>query len=162
MCGKERGGLESADPRLFAGATFVLTPTERTTKAALALASELVAAVEARPVVLDAEQHDRAVAVISHLPYLLAAALTHTKERFAAQDPVVENLAASGFRDTTRLAASEPDMMLDIVLTNAEAVRASLRLFGQQLIIMRELLDRPDDLKAWMQEAQAARRKMFR
>jgi prephenate dehydrogenase len=96
------------------------------------------------------------------MPYLLAAALAHTKERYGAQDSLVEALAASGFRDTSRLAASEPDMMLDILLTNAEAVRASLRLFAQQLITMRELLDRPDDLRAWMHEAQAARRKTFR
>jgi prephenate dehydrogenase len=162
MCGKERGGLESAEEGLFAGARFVLTPTRRTTNEALALASELASAVGARPFVLDADRHDRAAALISHMPYLLAATLVHTERKTAEKDAVAEALAASGFRDTTRLAAGESEMMVDILLTNTEAVRASLRLFGEQLAAMQELLERPEELRAWMLAAQAARRRMFR
>ena len=161
MCGKEVGGLESADGTLFRGATFVLTPTLRTTDEALRLARELVAAVGAGAVVLGAEQHDRAVAVISHLPYLLASALVQTEAQASECDPITGTLAASGFRDTSRLAASQTEMMLDILLTNRQGVEATLDLFEGQLGRARALLADFDGLKEWMEAAQKRRREMF-
>ena len=161
MCGKERGGLEHAHPMLFTEATFVLTPTTRTTDEALALASEVASAIGARPLVLDAEHHDRAVALISHLPYALAAALVHTASEAGQEDPIINDLAASGFRDTTRLAASEVEMMLDILLTNSEAVRSSLDLFQTKLDTLRDLLDQPFALKEWIVQAQTGRKEIF-
>lgn len=161
MCGKEVGGLESAEAALFRGATFVLTPTLRTTDEALRLARELVAAVGARAVVLEAEQHDRAVAVISHLPYLLASALVQTEAQASECDPITGTLASSGFRDTSRLAASQTEMMLDILLTNRQGVEEALDLFEAQLGRARALLADLDGLKEWMIEAQKRRREMF-
>lgn len=161
MCGKEVGGLESADATLFMGATFVLTPTLRTTQEALALAREMVAAVGARAVVLEAEQHDRAVAVISHLPYLLASALVQTEAQASERDPMTGTLASSGFRDTSRLAASQTEMMLDILLTNRPGVEEALDLFEEQLGKARALLADPDGLKKWMETARTRRREMF-
>jgi prephenate dehydrogenase len=161
MCGKEVGGLESADATLFRGATFALTPTARTTDDAMLRAYELAEAVGARPLVLDAERHDRAVAMISHLPYLLASALVQAEAQASAADPVVRDLAASGFRDTSRLAATQADMMLDILLTNKEAVESSLDAFERELTEVRSLLDEPERLQSWMAEAQQRRREMF-
>ncbi len=166
MCGKETGGLDSADPALFEGAAFVLVPTARTTPGALALASTLVEAVGARPVVMDAHSHDRAVAVVSHLPYVLACALVHAQMHAAGEDRAADLLPAGGFRDTTRLAASEVDMMLDILLTNRPAIEQALDLFTAQLAQVRALLGEPepepDGLLAWMERAQTRRRGMFR
>ncbi len=162
MCGKETGGLESADPSLFRGCTFVLSPTLRTTPEALALAHDLVGALEARPLVLDADRHDRDVAAISHLPYLLAVSLMHTGQQLAEQDPVLSDLAAGGFRDTTRLAASQVDMMLHILLTNHDAILPTLDLFERNLAHLRELLNDPPALEHWMQRAQDARRGMLK
>ncbi|MEO8287410.1 MAG: prephenate dehydrogenase, partial [Chloroflexota bacterium] len=162
MCGKETGGLESADANLYRGATFVLMPTERTTDAAMLLAHEMVEAIGAVPLVMDAERHDRAVASVSHLPYLLAASLMHVGIEAEATDVATGRLAASGFRDTTRLAASSLDMMLDTLLTNREPLLAALDIFEEKIAQVRGLLDDPVGLKAWMAEAQCRRREMFR
>ena len=162
MCGKEVGGLSNAEAALYRGATFVLTPTKRTTGEALSLVQELIEGVGAHPLVLDAAQHDRAAALISHLPYLLAASLVHAEARAAEADPVTDQLAASGFRDTTRVAASERDMILDTLLTNREAIQASLDAFERQLEEARNLLADPGALSAWVEQAQQKRRGMFR
>jgi prephenate dehydrogenase len=161
MCGKEVGGLENADAQLFRGATFVLTPTLRTTKETLALAREVVAAVGAREVMLEPEQHDGAAAVISHLPYLLASALVQAEAQASEREPVTGRLASSGFRDTSRLAGSQTEMMLDILLTNRKGIELALDLFEEQLGRVRDLLDDPAGLKEWMTEAQKRRREMF-
>lgn len=161
MCGREVGGLESADPLLFIDSTFVLTPTARSTHDAITLAVDMVHAVGARPLVLDAAQHDQAVAVISHLPYLLASTLMHTEAQASAELPVVHDLASSGFRDTTRLAASQLEMMLDILLTNGAAIESALDRFEQTLAEARGLLRDPARLQCWMAEAQSRRREMF-
>lgn len=162
MCGKETGGLESADANLFRGATFVLTPTARTTSDAMLLSHELVNATGATPFVLDAERHDRGVATISHLPYLLAASLMHVETEANAQDDATGRLASSGFRDTSRLAASSLDMMLDILLTNREPITSALDQFGAQIAEVRGMLDDPMRLRDWMAEARCNRMEMFR
>jgi len=122
MCGKEVSGLEHADSALFHMARFVLCRTERTTPEAWKIARELVEAVGAQVMEMDAVQHDRVAAGTSHLPYLLSAALTLTTGMHAAHDEMVWMLAASGFRDTSRLAGSDPAMMRDILLSNRDEV----------------------------------------
>jgi prephenate dehydrogenase len=126
MCGKEVSGIEAADPALYRGHTFVLTPLPRTSEAALAQGHALVEAAGGRPLILPPERHDRLVAAVSHLPYLLACGLVGTAEAMASADPLVWDVAASGFRDTSRLAASDVTMMLDILLTNREPVLEAL------------------------------------
>jgi prephenate dehydrogenase len=127
MCGKETSGFESSEASLYRNAVFVLTPLGRTSPQTLALAESLATAVEACPLVLDAARHDRIVAAVSHLPFALAAALMATAEELARTDDQVFALAASGFRDTSRLAACDVTMMLDILLTNRENVADLLR-----------------------------------
>ncbi|MDW8316422.1 MAG: prephenate dehydrogenase [Anaerolineae bacterium] len=122
MCGKETSGLDVAEARLYEGAPFVLTPLPRTAPWALDLARSLVVAVGARPIEMGAERHDRLVAAISHLPYVLSLALFAAVEDVAAEDEMVWQLAAGGFRSTTRLAGSDVTMMLDILLTNRDNV----------------------------------------
>jgi prephenate dehydrogenase len=133
MCGREVSGIAAADPTLYRGHIFVLAPLPRTSQAALALGRALVEAVGARPLVLDPDRHDRLVATASHLPYLLACALVGAAETAASTDPAVWEVAASGFRDTSRLAASDVTMMLDILLTNREAVVEALGTCDAQL-----------------------------
>ncbi len=161
MCGKEVGGLEHADTTLFVDKVFVLTSTARTDDAGMSLSRELVEAIGARPVLMGPAQHDRAVAYVSHLPYLLAAALVRTEKEAAACDPTLDRLAASGFRDTSRLAASEVPMMRDILLTNRQAVEDALTSFERQLGTIRGLLDDEATLEEWMLDAQRERRAMF-
>jgi prephenate dehydrogenase len=127
MCGKERSGLSVAEPTLFRDKVFVLTPLARTTPQTVALGLALVQAVEARALLLDAERHDRLVAAISHLPALLAVTLVRAAEALAAEDALAWTLAASGFKDTSRLAAGDVTMLLDILATNRAPVLAALR-----------------------------------
>jgi prephenate dehydrogenase len=89
MCGKETAGFEAAECGLYRNATWVLSPLPRTSPEALALAAELAQAVGARPVVLEAARHDRLVASISHLPFLVASALTAAVAEVGADDPLV-------------------------------------------------------------------------
>jgi prephenate dehydrogenase len=133
MCGKETSGLEAADAALYKDKTFVLCPLPRTRASSLATGLALIAAVGARPLMLDPARHDRLAAAISHVPYLASAALVQVVAQVGATDDQVWQVAASGFRDTSRLAGSDPAMMLDILLTNVPAVRAALAALRTQL-----------------------------
>jgi prephenate dehydrogenase len=145
MCGKEVSGIAAAEPTLYQGHSFVLTPLLRTSETALALGRALVEAVGARPLVLDPHRHDRLVAAVSHLPYLLACALVGAAETTADADPTVWDVAASGFRDTSRLAASDVTMMLDILLTNRAAVLEALNVCSVQLRYLSYLVEAGDE-----------------
>ncbi len=100
-------------------------------------------AVGSYVVTLDPQAHDRAVAAISHLPYLAAAGLVNALS--AGNDPLAWALAASGFRDTTRVAASDVQMMLDILMTNRAAVLDWLRFYGQEIAGLRDALAAGDE-----------------
>jgi prephenate dehydrogenase len=145
MCGKEVSGIEAADTALYRGHTFVLTPLPRTSEATLALGRALVQAIGGRPLILSPERHDRLVAAISHLPYLLACALVGTADATGSTDPLVWDVAASGFRDTSRLAASDVTMMLDILLTNREPVLEALETCDRQLHHLIRLIGSTDE-----------------
>ena len=140
MCGKETAGLTAAEAGLYAGCTFVLCPLPRTAPAALALARELVTFIQARALVLDPVRHDRLVAAISHLPYLGASALVAHVMAVANDDPAVWDVAASGFRDSSRVAASDVKMMTDILFTNRPAVLDAIDAFIAHLTTLRTMM----------------------
>ncbi len=164
MCGKEATGLSVAEPTLYEGAPWVLVPLPRTSPGALTLARELAVAVGARPLTLDADRHDRLVAAISHLPYTLAVALVLAAAKIGDEDDMVWELAASGFRDTSRLAASDVTMMLDILLTNRAAVGDALRRASDQLQRLADLVTAGDEegLRTTLTAAHVRRAPMFR
>jgi prephenate dehydrogenase len=148
MCGKEVAGLDVAEATLYQGATWPITPLERTDPAATAGVREMVLAVGGRPVMLEADRHDRLVAAISHLPYLLAVALVGVADEIANVDDLVWALAASGFRDTSRLAASDLSMMLDILATNRRYVAALAVRFHRRLGQLITALEAGDEAEA--------------
>ncbi|MBC7544316.1 MAG: prephenate dehydrogenase/arogenate dehydrogenase family protein [Candidatus Sericytochromatia bacterium] len=121
MAGSEKIGLDGADADLFQNAVWVLTATANTDPAALTTLETLLPRIGARVVRVPAPEHDAAVAMISHLPYLLACALVETAQRQPDQ-ATLRLLAASGFRDTTRLALSNPILGRDMCLTNGAAI----------------------------------------
>ena len=108
-------------------------------------ATELALAVGGRPLLLEPERHDRLVASISHLPFLVASALTAAVAEVGDQDPTVWSVAAGGFRDTSRVAASDTQMFLDILLTNRTAVLAQLERFQADLGALHRLLESSDE-----------------
>ena len=163
MCGKEHAGFDAADANLFRNATFVLTPLARTSPQTLALAQSLVEIVGARPLILDAERHDKIVAEISHLPYVIATALMQTASEHANADDLTFTLAASGFRDTSRLAASDTAMTLDILMTNRDNVASAIRASARNLDTLADSIERGDELMLQMilQNVAEKRRALF-
>lgn len=131
MSGKTASGLANASADLFRNKPFVLTPPGHTSVRALAIAYELVERVGGRLLVMSAEHHDQLAALISHLPYAAAVALVRTV--LAAGDDQAWEMASSGFRDSTRLAASDLDMMVDILTTNRGPVLRALAGYREQL-----------------------------
>jgi prephenate dehydrogenase len=161
MCGKEVAGLVYADSHLFQDKVFVLSPVDRTTSRALNLAQAVVAAIGARPLTLPAARHDRLAAASSHLPYAAAVALVRAAE--SLDDDQVWELAASGFRDTSRLAASDVAMMTDILLTNRAAILDALVRAQSELGALAGLLESDDAgaLSEFLSAAATRRRKLF-
>lgn len=145
MTGKEHSGIEASDAELYVGRPFVLCANRRTTPAARLRALTLVDALGAVPIEMEAEHHDRVVAAISHLPYLLSAALVATIAREGETDDAVWQLAAGGFRDMSRLAGSDVKMMGDILSTNTQAVATLLAMFRMQLAQIEAMLISHDD-----------------
>ncbi len=141
MTGKETSGFDSAEAGLFANALWVLTPLPQTCPKAVVLFSQLVGAVGAHPLTLEAAKHDRMVSAISHLPFLVSSALVHTVAQVSKREPEVWELAAGGFRDMSRVAASEVSMFLDILMTNRRNIGQHLDLFMQEIVHLRQLLD---------------------
>ncbi len=116
MCGKTDSGMAYADATIFQGAPFALTPLPRTSERARRLGEELVQAVGAKALWLDAHLHDRWVASTSHIPYLIAIALA------LATPPDAAPLVGPGYRSSARVAASSVIMMQDILMTNQDPI----------------------------------------
>jgi prephenate dehydrogenase len=115
MAGKERSGPLAATADLFEGRPWVLTPTRDTDTEVLNLALELVALCRAVPVVMDADAHDRAVALVSHTPQLISSMVA---ARLEDADDTAVRLCGQGIRDVTRIAASDPRMWVEILSAN--------------------------------------------
>jgi prephenate dehydrogenase len=159
MAGSERAGYAVARVDLYQGATVVLTPTETTDAAAAKSIAEFWSALGARVVALDPATHDRAVAAISHLPHVAAWALV---DAVVAVEPDALQIAARGFKDTTRIAASDPDVWREILVDNREAVQASLRAFRQALDDLEALVVSGDGvaLTAYLARMKATRERL--
>lgn len=146
MAGKERAGVAAADPELLKGAIYCLTTARSTPQPALDAVEALVRAVGAKPYYIDAEEHDAYVAGISHLPLLLSVGLMEVTSASPAWKEL-SPLAATGFRDVSRLASGDPEMHRDILLTN----RAGLTRWINDMVGF--LLDTRDSLEAGDSEA---------
>ena len=141
MAGKEQRGAAASEADLFQGATWVLTP-EDPGDLSTAAAKDLVHWIKrigAHPVVLDPEEHDRVVALTSHLAQLASTALASTvAERLAPPERLL--VAGPGLADMTRLALSSYDLWRDILATNSEAIERALAAYIQKLEHVRENL----------------------
>ena len=159
LAGSEQAGYRVARADLFRGATVVVTPTEATELAALKKTTEFWEALGARVTSLDPETHDRTVAAISHLPHLIACALVDGAGRV---EPAALELAARGFRDTTRIAAGDPDVWTEIFLANRDALSASVEAFREALADLQRVIDAGgvDALRAELARIKATREQL--
>lgn len=160
MAGSERSGVEAARADLFTEATWALTPTAATNPDALQTVRRLAQAVGARTIVLDPDSHDRAVAVTSHLPHVLAYALAALAGAESGTNPHLFDLAAGSFASATRVAGSSPELWREIALSNREALLAAVRAYRLSLAEAEAILEsgNPDALLALFQKGHAARR----
>lgn len=159
IAGTERSGAVAAQAGLFTGKRLIICPHEGQDASALARVEALWQAVGARVAHMDAAAHDAAFAAVSHLPQLLAYAYMR-QMAIATESEEWLRLAGSGFRDFSRLAASEPAMWADIALANRENLLALLDGQQQQLARLRECLAQEDGagLREMFAEASTARR----
>lgn len=138
MAGSENNGLGAAQAGLFRGAPCLITPEEDSREEDVRRVEDFWRALGAAPSCVDAAQHDRIVARVSHLPHLAAALVTIAALR---DEPGVAEFAAGGLRDTTRVAAGDPGMWCEIVTQNREAILPALtdlhRITGELLEVIR-------------------------
>ena len=162
MAGSEQVGLRGADPDLFEGAVWVLTPTANTDLAAFESLQGVLSELGADVLVLSAPDHDRLVVVVSHVPHLVAATLMNAATSGAEADGSLLRLAAGGFRDMTRVAAGHPGIWPDICSENAGPIVDALDALITELAVMRERVANNDrtGLFASLQAASAARRNL--
>jgi prephenate dehydrogenase len=162
MAGSEQVGLHGAAPDLFEGAVWVLTPTSATDLDAFTRLQGVVAELDADVLVLTPEDHDRLVAVVSHVPHLVAATLMNAATEGAEHDRALLRLAAGGFRDMTRVAAGHPGIWPDICSENAGPIVAALDALVHELSLMRDRVAGNDRSSIFgvLQSASLARRNL--
>lgn len=156
MAGSERQGVSHSDPYLFQNAVYALTPP--ITRDSVGRVREesvddnpgmqcllsLVRAIGAIPLVIKPEEHDWIVAAVSHLPHMVAVSLVQAVAEEARINNKMLELAAGGFRDTTRVASGAADVWTDICLTNGPAIVRMLERFEEHLSRLKELIARAD------------------
>lgn len=160
MAGSELRGLAGARDDLFNGCTWVLTPTAVTTPEVYGRLHGILRDIGANVVAVSPRDHDRLVAIASHVPHLLAGALMNEASRVAEQDAVLLQLAAGGFRDMTRIAAGDPTIWPDVLFENRDAVVNSLAALESRIHDLRAVIDARDidQLTSLLDDAARARR----
>ena len=158
IAGREVSGVEHADANLYNGRQVILTPIERTFTMQLQKAVDVWTALGCDVVQMSPQAHDAAYAAVSHLPHLLAFALMNSiEDQPYGMDYL--SLAGPGFRDFTRIAASEPKMWRDILLANKEELLAQSKAFQQALQSLEKLISsgHGDALENLIQQASQTR-----
>ncbi|MEI6591028.1 MAG: prephenate dehydrogenase, partial [Actinomycetes bacterium] len=140
MAGRERGGAISGRADLFVGRPWVVVPSQHSSSMAVSRVENLALDLEATPLNLGAAEHDRAVALVSHLPQLVSSLLA---ARLLEANGADVNLAGQGLRDTTRIAASDPKLWVQILGANAAPVAELLKQLGQDLAETVAALEQP-------------------
>ena len=159
MTGKEISGLDGAEAELFNGCIYCLTPKSNASSEAVQSMTRLVRLIGANPVFIDPAEHDHFVAAVSHLPILLSAALVSATANNPSW-PEMSKLAATGYRDLSRLALGNPEMNRDICLTNQVNIVNWMDQYIEELKKYRRLISEGgEELMEAFLRAQEARRK---
>ena len=156
MAGSEVNGIDGARNDLFQGAYWILCPNEDTPPDHIPALHELITGLGARMITIPREQHDKAVAVVSHVPHFVASSLVTLADRASDDQQAIMRLAAGGFKDTTRIAAGSPSLWCGIAFDNAEQVKAGIQDMCGILSSFSEALDTGDREKLTALLAQAA------
>lgn len=133
MAGTENSGYSASFSHLFENAFYILSPGKSTSEKALNCMVSLVKAIGAIPVIIDADEHDKATACISHVPHIIASALVNMVKNLDSNEGQMQMLAAGGFKDITRIASSSPEMWENIILSNKYRINEILDYFIKTL-----------------------------
>ena len=157
MAGREDSGIEAADVGLFDGCTYCLVLGERTSPESLQWMTDFVQGIGARPLVINPSEHDEFVAGVSHLPFFVAAALVSATSGSSGWSQMSQ-LAAGGYRDTTRLASQNPQLGRDMCVTNQKNILWWIDNFSQELGRFREVIATdPKAVEGMLMSARQAR-----
>ncbi len=158
MAGKETSGIEAADADLFIGCTYCLVPGRGATREAIDRVEGLVRQIGAKPLFIDASEHDVLVASVSHLPIVISSALVSMTTKSPSWAKMAQ-LAATGYRDLTRLASGSPEMSRDICLTNREPILHWIDKYIDELGKFRQLVSEgSDELEEAFRQAKEGRK----
>jgi len=144
IAGLERHGVNAATHRLFNDAVCVITKTSKTNKNAFLKVKKLWNKVGADVALLSPSQHDKLVAITSHLPHIAAVSLVNALGKTNTIDKDLKLVIGNGFRDTTRIASSSPEMWQEICVANKKNILGSLSKFQKELDKMRKLIHKSD------------------
>ncbi len=160
MAGSEQRGLAGARADLFKGCTWILTPTSETEPDRYGQLHGYLREIDANVVAVSPGDHDRLVALASHVPHIVAGALMNEASVAAQQDAVLLQMAAGGFRDMTRVAAGDPSIWPEVLFENRAAVTQALRALEQRLQHLRQSIESGDrtNLESDLIAASVARR----
>lgn len=159
MAGKESSGIKAAEADLFHNCVYCLTPATQAKPAAVQTVADMVKTLGATPLTISAEEHDNLVAGISHLPLLLSIALVSATTQSPSWEQM-SRLAASGYRDLTRLASGNPEVNAHICLSNQAPIISWIDKFSEELQRLRKFLANGDsEIEKFLVMASEARRK---
>src|SRR3989338_1601381 len=144
IAGTENAGVEAAFSTLFQNIRCILTPTQKTNKAALEKIKKLWEIAGSEVILMDAEKHDKIVAAVSHLPHVVAYSLVNTVSSINDFNESIVKYSAGGFKDFTRIASSPPEMWRDICLLNKDAILDVIRRFQNMLKGLEEMIKKSD------------------
>lgn len=162
MAGSESLGIDAARDDLFYGAYWILTPTEGTDNQSLEILHSLLLSINARVFSVDPCEHDRVVAIVSHVPHIAASALVTLAKDHSGEEGELLRLAATGFKDTTRVAAGNPELWTGILLDNGDIIADALKEFSKIITDIEEALrdNDSDKIKQILMIAADARKKL--
>ena len=160
IAGTENSGYEASCAGLFENRVCILTPTRNTDARALELVQSLWTAAGSRVVVMDVETHDKIIAAISHLPHMVAFSLVNALVEMKDFEQNILQYSAGGFRDFTRIAASDPVMWRDIALMNRDNLLTTIDFFLRSLGELKDAIQESNgsQLEALFRQSQETRR----
>ncbi|MGG0668208.1 prephenate dehydrogenase [Lederbergia citrisecunda] len=140
MAGSHKSGIAAAKGHLFENAYYVLTPCQHADEVHIEKLTELLAPSKGKIILLDAAEHDKMTAIVSHFPHIIASSLVGRLADQEKEQPFVKNLAAGGFRDLTRIASADPTMWRDITIQNREELLGQLDGWLQEMQSIRSMI----------------------
>ena len=145
MAGSHKSGVAASKEHLFENAYYILTPLVSTASDQIERLQLLLSSTKAKVIVLNAIEHDRMTAIVSHFPHIIASSLVGRLSDQQEGQPFVKNLAAGGFRDLTRIASADPIMWRDVTIQNRTELIEQLDGWQQKMKEIRKMLNDNDE-----------------